>query len=117
MVLGLSAVLGMPRRLRPVVAGLALLIDRATRSIRVALGAVGPTVIRAHDAERFAAGQIDWDGAGTVEAATYDEFGRRAATAAAPIDDHRSTADYRRHAVGVMARRALERATSGWEAR
>jgi CO/xanthine dehydrogenase FAD-binding subunit len=30
--------------------------------------------------------------------------------AARPIDDHRSTADYRRHAVGVCAERALRRA-------
>ena len=31
-------------------------------------------------------------------------------SAARPIDDHRSTADYRRHAVGVCAERALARA-------
>jgi CO/xanthine dehydrogenase FAD-binding subunit len=37
-------------------------------------------------------------------------FTRRMAAASRPIDDHRATADYRRHAVDVMARRALERA-------
>jgi CO/xanthine dehydrogenase FAD-binding subunit len=31
------------------------------------------------------------------------------AEAARPIDDHRSTADYRRHAIGVCARRTLMR--------
>ena len=35
-----------------------------------------------------------------------DEFGRRVAAEARPIDDHRSTAAYRRHAVGVLAARA-----------
>ncbi len=38
-----------------------------------------------------------------------DEFARLVRAAAQPIDDHRSTADYRRHAVGICARRALER--------
>jgi CO/xanthine dehydrogenase FAD-binding subunit len=32
------------------------------------------------------------------------------AAAASPIDDHRSTAAYRRHAIGVMAARALREA-------
>ncbi len=40
---------------------------------------------------------------------TYETFGVMVAAAARPIDDHRSTAAYRRHAVGVMARRALMR--------
>ena len=36
-------------------------------------------------------------------------FGELAAAAAQPITDHRSTAEYRRHAVQVIATRALER--------
>ena len=39
-----------------------------------------------------------------------DRFGDLVADAARPIDDHRGTAAYRRHAIGVMARRALVRA-------
>jgi CO/xanthine dehydrogenase FAD-binding subunit len=38
------------------------------------------------------------------------EFGERVAAEARPIDDHRSTAAYRRHAVSVLARRLLVRA-------
>jgi CO/xanthine dehydrogenase FAD-binding subunit len=39
-----------------------------------------------------------------------DRFGQLVADVARPIDDHRGTAAYRRHVVGVMARRALVRA-------
>jgi CO/xanthine dehydrogenase FAD-binding subunit len=40
-----------------------------------------------------------------------------ARAAARPIDDHRSTAEYRRHAVGVCAARALARAGDSQPAR
>jgi CO/xanthine dehydrogenase FAD-binding subunit len=30
-----------------------------------------------------------------------------------PIDDHRGTANYRKHAVKVLAKRALERVSAG----
>jgi CO/xanthine dehydrogenase FAD-binding subunit len=42
--------------------------------------------------------------------AAMAEFGRLVAEEVRPIDDQRSTASYRRHAAGVIARRLLERA-------
>jgi CO/xanthine dehydrogenase FAD-binding subunit len=91
------------------VASAAVLIDRAGRTVRVGLGSVGPTPLRAPDAEAWIAGRIDWDRLALTDPDALAEFGRLAAAAARPIDDHRSTADYRRHCVGVLARRALER--------
>lgn len=88
------------------VAGLALVAEPEARRVRVALGSVGPVPIRAADAEAWAGDHVDWS-RGTADA---EEFGRRVATAARPIDDHRSTADYRRHAIAVLASRALRRA-------
>jgi CO/xanthine dehydrogenase FAD-binding subunit len=86
--------------------------DVTSRSVRIALGSVAPTVIRCPDAEAFAVGTVDWD-AQTVTAAAAKEFGALASAASRPIDDHRSTAAYRRHAVGVMAERLLLRAFPG----
>jgi CO/xanthine dehydrogenase FAD-binding subunit len=86
--------------------------DRRSRSVRLALGSVAPTIIRCPDAEAFAAGAADWD-AGTIEPEATAEFGRLAAADSRPIDDHRSTAAYRRHAVAVMATRLLQRAFPG----
>jgi CO/xanthine dehydrogenase FAD-binding subunit len=86
-----------------------LAVDRASRSVRLALGAVAPTIVRARDAEAWVADQVPWD-RGAVADAVAAEFGQRAATASSPIDDHRSTAAYRRHAVEVLARRLLRRA-------
>jgi CO/xanthine dehydrogenase FAD-binding subunit len=86
--------------------------DAPTRSVRIALGSVAPTVIRCPDAEAYAAAEVDWD-ASAVTPDVAREFGALAAAASRPIDDHRSTAAYRRHAVGVMARRLLERAFPG----
>jgi CO/xanthine dehydrogenase FAD-binding subunit len=93
-------------------AGLCLVLDEPTRSVRVALGSVAPTIVRAPDAEAMAARAIGdaglWDDpAGELRAPTMQEFAALAAAAASPIDDVRGTAAYRRHACEVLARRAL----------
>ncbi|HEX7095260.1 MAG TPA: xanthine dehydrogenase family protein subunit M, partial [Acidimicrobiales bacterium] len=92
------------------VAGLALVLDRAARTVRCALGSVGPTVLRARDAEEWVAGEIDWHSGTLTDPGVAAEFGRRVAAAARPIDDHRSTAAYRRHGIEVLAQRAITRA-------
>jgi CO/xanthine dehydrogenase FAD-binding subunit len=94
------------------VAGLCLAVDEEGRSVRVALGSVAPTIVRAPDAEALAARAMEesgtWDQpAATLPPAVLEEFGHRVSEAAQPIDDVRGTAAYRRHACEVMARRAL----------
>lgn len=89
------------------VVGLCLVLDHERRQIRVALGSVGPTIIRARDAEQMANDALS--GGNHIDA---DEFAERVAAAAKPIDDVRGTADYRRHACCVLAKRALNWALS-----
>ncbi|WP_420618560.1 FAD binding domain-containing protein [Candidatus Poriferisocius sp.] len=91
-------------------AGLALVADHDARTVRCALGAVAAGIPRAREAEAWVAERIDWENGASVDDAVADEFGSRVAAAASPIDDHRSTAAYRRHAVAVLATRALKRA-------
>jgi len=94
------------------IAGLALVVDRAKRRVGVGLGSCGPTIIRATDAERFAAGLFEeagWDRPHRPSDSAAKEFGRLAAGAAKPIDDVRGTAAYRRHVLAVMGARALAR--------
>jgi len=93
------------------IAGACLATDRPSRSVRLALGSVAPTVVRAGAAEQFAAAAIDWEHHALPDD-VVEEFGRLAAAASSPIDDHRATAAYRRHAVAVLARRLLTRAFS-----
>ena len=92
------------------VASVALVVDTDARTVRVRLGSVGPTVLRATEAEEWIAHAIDWDAARVDDPAIEATFAAMVADAARPIDDHRSTAAYRRRAVEVCARRALERA-------
>ncbi len=89
-------------------AGACLAVDDEG-GVRLALGSVGPTIIRCSQAEAFAATVVD-HGQRAVSEADAVEFGRVAASEARPIDDHRSTADYRRHAIAVLSRRLLRRA-------
>jgi CO/xanthine dehydrogenase FAD-binding subunit len=75
---------------------------------RVAIGSAAATPRRASAAEEFLAGI---DEAGDAAAT---RFGELVAAAADPIDDVRGTAEYRRHALAVLARRML---TWAWESR
>jgi len=93
------------------VAGLALVVDRARKRVGTGLGSCGPTILRAADAESFAAGLFDeagWRLFAPSDAACA-EFGTKVAAAARPIDDVRGTAAYRRHVLAVMGARALAR--------
>ncbi len=92
------------------VASLALAVDPDGRTVRCALGSVGPVPLRAPDAEAWLASRVDWDRMTVDDPRDPPEFGRLVAAAARPIDDHRSTAGYRRHAVAVMAARCAAQA-------
>ena len=93
-------------------ASVALVVDARGRSVRLGLGNAGPTALRAVEAEAFANGAVDWSGR-RVSDVVAREFGRLAAAHCDPPDDVTSGPEYRRHAVGVMARRLLERAFEG----
>jgi CO/xanthine dehydrogenase FAD-binding subunit len=71
------------------------------------MGSVGPTILRATEAEKFlSANASDMS---NISDAIAREFGKIAATEARPIDDHRSTAAYRSHAIGILAARLAQR--------
>ena len=80
--------------------------------VSIALGSVGPTIIRAHEAEAWLMKATSLRDGAQLEPSIAQEFGRRVAQESKPIDDHRSTAEYRRHAVGVLAQRLLLRSFS-----
>jgi len=80
--------------------------------VSIALGSVGPTIIRAHGAEAWLMKATSLRGDAQLEPSIAQEFGRRVAQESRPIDDHRSSAEYRRHAVGVLAQRLLLRSFS-----
>jgi carbon-monoxide dehydrogenase medium subunit len=77
----------------------------ATRDgdVRIALGAVAPTVIRARKAERMLSGK-------NIDGALIEAAARAAAEEASPISNVRASAEYRRDMVAVLTRRALAKA-------
>ena len=92
------------------VASMALVVDLGARTVAGALGSVGPTVLRCREAEAMAAREVDWRRGRIRDPRAYETFGAMCAAAARPIDDHRSSAAYRRHSIAVLGRRALMRA-------
>ncbi|MCD0481438.1 xanthine dehydrogenase family protein subunit M [Streptacidiphilus sp. ASG 303] len=95
------------------VCSFALALHPADRTVGTGIGSAAPTPRRAAEAEAFLAGELAerglWERGGELDEAVVRRFGELAAAAASPIDDVRGSADYRRHALAVMARRTL-----GW---
>ena len=80
---------------------------------RVGVGSVSPVPFRATAAEEFIAQEFDWETNSALSEKVINKFSELVADSTKPIDDHRGTADYRKHAVGVLAKRALERVCAG----
>src|SRR5579875_1201802 len=93
------------------VASFALELDPPGRRVGTGIGSAAPVPRRAPAAEEFLAGVLAerslWENPADLEDAVVTRFGELVAAASAPIDDVRGTASYRRHALAVMARRAL----------
>ncbi len=93
------------------VASACVVLDPAARRTAVALGSVGPTILRCPNAEAHLADSIDFS-TFELDSADLDRFASIVSSESQPITDHRSTAEYRRHAVGVLAKRLVRRASS-----
>ena len=79
--------------------------DGSCASVRIALGAVAPTPLRAYGAEGRLVGQ-------QPTAANLAEAARLSAQAASPIADVRSGVDYRREIARVLTERTLRHAVA-----
>lgn len=99
------------------VCSFALSLDPLRRKVGTGIGSAAPTPRRAEAAEQLLAGWLDdaqvwqlpWCPSVAPPADVVGEFGELVSQAAAPIDDVRGSADYRRHALAVLARRSI-----GW---
>ena len=73
------------------------------RDVKIALGAVAPTPLRAKAAEAVLKGR-------KIDDSLLQQAGQAAADASRPIDDIRSSAEYRRKMVKVLTIRAIQQA-------
>jgi CO/xanthine dehydrogenase FAD-binding subunit len=96
-----------PRRAMDLaIVGVAVVViaeDKLCNDIRIALGAVAPTPIRAKRAEGILKGQ-------KFDEKAIEKVAQTAAEESKPIDDHRASAEYRREMVKVLTRRAINQA-------
>ena len=74
--------------------------DGVCKDVKIGLGAVAPTPVRAPMAEKMLQGK-------KVTKELIEEAARNAITQCSPIDDHRASQEYRCDMVYVMTRRAL----------
>jgi carbon-monoxide dehydrogenase medium subunit len=80
--------------------------SQVCQDLRLVLGAVAPTPIRARESERMVVGS-------QIENGLINRASQKASEEARPIDDVRSTATYRRNMVRVLTRKGLL-AASDW---
>jgi carbon-monoxide dehydrogenase medium subunit len=80
--------------------------DKNCTGVRIVLGAVAPTPIRAKRSEALLEGKV-------LRPELAEQAGAEAAKESKPISDVRSSADYRRAMVAVMTKRAILNAAVG----
>ena len=88
------------------IVGVAVMITMegdSLRDVKIALGAVAPTPLRAKAAEAVLKGR-------KINDSLLQQAGQAAADASRPIDDIRSSAEHRRKMVKVLAIRAIQQA-------
>jgi aerobic carbon-monoxide dehydrogenase medium subunit len=73
------------------------------QSARIAMASVAPTVIRLKETEKLLAGV-------EINDQVLEAVAKSASSEVTPIDDVRSTAEYRRDVAGVVVKRVIERA-------
>jgi probable selenate reductase FAD-binding subunit len=84
-----------------VAVGLQLDAQHRCTWVRIALGAVAPTPMRAIKAEALMSGQV-------LTERLIEQASQSAAAESRPIDDLRASAEYRRDIIRVLVRRALQ---------
>ncbi|MFE2597070.1 FAD binding domain-containing protein [Streptomyces sp. NPDC059396] len=93
------------------VCAVGLALHPVTRTVRTGIGSAAPTPVRASAAEEFLNAALDeggfWESGKVITPSVARQFATLVSAACNPIDDVRGTAAYRRHAVGIMARRQL----------
>ncbi|MEV0251200.1 FAD binding domain-containing protein [Nocardia sp. NPDC050712] len=93
------------------VTAFALSLHPEQGAVGTGFGSAAPTPRRAGAAEQFLSDELTatgrWESRTELDPAVLTRFGELVAAAAAPIDDVRGTAEYRRHALAVLARRTL----------
>lgn len=77
--------------------------DGTVKAARIALGAVGPTVVLVDEAAQALIGT-------TLEDAALEALAAACSAASNPIDDKRGTVPFRKQVAGVLARRAAQTA-------
>lgn len=91
----------------------AIALHPEQRRVGTGVGSAAPTPFRATAAEDFLTAELtgtgQWERPRALPELAANRFGELVAAAANPIDDVRGTAEYRRHALGVLARRTVHR--------
>jgi len=88
-----------------------LALHPESRTVGACIGSAGPTPIQPREAEAFMEGVLAegdlWESRAEIGDRALARFGELSGMAAQPISDVRASAEYRTHAVGVLARRSL----------
>ena len=91
-----------------VISAVSACVVRRASGWAVAVGACAPTAIRIPGAESIL------DASDNVTDDVLEQVAESVRAAVSPIDDHRSTAAYRRHAAGVLVTRCVQRCLGKW---